>query len=247
MHIYSTLADEFYIHMILNTEMKLPTGRETVLNFFERMQKSYPTMRRFYTRDSGDFVLEEDKDGGHQRWISLEPKRICSGYFSPPEPDLAMEQHKLVLDLVPFMLSVSPLDCEALDFMVGFDFNFKGNHDALIAEALGAGSALEGMIDLPDVQILNYEPSLRISLDESCRRQARLLVETRTTPYQVRRSEFPDEQISVYFTVRQYGSLEVGTSYIETLESLQQQSAELIESYVIDQVLRPIANTISTK
>src|SRR5690349_4126019 len=58
---YGSLADDFYVNLNLNTEMKLPDGRETILEFFQRVQKSFPTMRNFYTRDNGDFVLEEDK------------------------------------------------------------------------------------------------------------------------------------------------------------------------------------------
>ena len=119
---YASLADDFYVNMTLNTEMQLPAGRETILGFFERVQKKYPTMRNFYTRENGDFVLEEDKDTGRQRWVTLEPRRICSGQFNPDDVDSAVEQHSLILDLVPFMLSVSPLDCEALDYMMGFEF-----------------------------------------------------------------------------------------------------------------------------
>jgi hypothetical protein len=244
---YDSLADDFYINMNLSTEMQLPAGRETILGFFERVQKTYPEMRNFYTRDNGDFVLEEDKDLGHQRWISLEPRRICSGHINPDHPDRAFEQHALVLELVPYMLSVSPLDCEALDFMVGFDFSYRGNHDALVAEALGAGTAMEGLLEIPGSQILNFEPSVTISLDESCRRQARLMIETRTNAYQVRRGEFPEEQISVYFTVRQYGSLSSNTSYESTLQQLRQQCEQLLERYVIDQVLKPLQQAISTK
>lgn len=244
---YESLADDFYINMNLSTEMQLPAGRETILGFFERVQKTYPEMRNFYTRENGDFVLEEDKDLGHQRWISLEPRRICSGHINPEHPERAFEQHALVLDLVPYMLSVSPLDCEALDFMVGFDFSYRGNHDALVAEALGASSAMEGLLDIPGSQILNFEPSVTMSLDESCRRQARLMIETRTNAYQVRRGEFPEEQISVYFTVRQYGSLNSDTSYETTLRQLRQQCEELLERHVIDQILKPLQQAISTK
>ena len=71
-------------------------------------------------------MLEEDKDSGHQRWVSLEPRRICSGHVNPDHSDDAMEQHALLLELVPYMLSVSPLDCEALDYMMGFDFSYRG-------------------------------------------------------------------------------------------------------------------------
>lgn len=247
MHAYGSLADDYYVNMNLNTEMKLPDSRETILNFFERVQKSYPSMRNFYTRENGDFVLEEDKDAGHHRWLSLEPRRVCSGYVNPPNVEAALEQHLLVLQLVPYMLTVSPLDCEALDFMMGFDFSYRGNHDALVAEALGTGHAMEGFLDIPGSRVLNYEPSIFFSLDEQCRRQARLLVETRTNAYQVRRNEFPDEQISVFFTVRQYGSIETDRTYEDTLRELHIQCEDLLDSHVINQVLRPLAQAIAMK
>ena len=51
----------------------------------------------------------------------------------------AIDQHRLVLDLAPAFLSVSPIDCEAIDVLFGFDFAYRGNHNALLAEALGVG------------------------------------------------------------------------------------------------------------
>ncbi|REJ72623.1 MAG: hypothetical protein DWQ45_13780 [Planctomycetota bacterium] len=244
---YSTLSDDFFINVNLNTEMQLPSSRETVLDFFGRVQKSYPTMRNFYTRENGDFVLEEDKDQPHYRWACLEPRRICSGYVNPPSVEEAMEQHRLALELAPYMLSVSPLDCEALDYLVGFDFLYRGNHDELVAEALGVGTALEGLLDLPGARPLNYEPTLTVSLDESCRRQCRLMIETRTNAYQVRRNEFAEESISVYFTVRQYGSLSHDTSYPDALDELSQDAERLLNDHVVGEVLQPLAQAIATK
>lgn len=244
---YNALADDYYVNMTLNTEMSLPTGRETLLAFFERLQKSYPSMRNFYSRENGDFVLEDDKEQGHQRWLSLESRRICSVFVNPPTLDTALEQHQLVLQLVPFMLSVSPLDCEALDFMMGFDFSYRGNHDELVSEALGVGHALEGMLDVPGARVLNFEPSMTISLDDSCRLQARLFIETRTNPYQVRREEYPEDQITVYFTLRQYGSLAAGSSFEDSLSVLREHSEELMQSYVIDEVLRPLQQAIAAR
>ena len=58
---YASLSDDHFININLNTEMPLPNSRETVLDFFGRVQKQYPTMRNFYTRETGDFVLEEAK------------------------------------------------------------------------------------------------------------------------------------------------------------------------------------------
>ena len=247
MNSYNSLADDYYANMNLNTEMALPSSRETILGFFERVQKTYPSMRNFYTRESGDFVLEEDKEQGHYRWIAIEPRRVCSGYVNPPDVESAMEQHRLVLELIPYMLSVSTLDCEALDFMMGFDFVYRGNHDALVVEALGASSAMDGMLDLPGSQVINFEPSVTVSLDDTCRLQARLMVETRTNAYHVRRGDFPEEHISVYFTVRQYGSLGPGVAFEDTLQRLREHNERMISQHVIDQVLRPLAQAISAK
>ena len=122
MNPYGAYSDDFYINLTLNTEMNLPTNREAVLHFFERIQKSYPSMRNFYCRDKGDFVLEEDKTQGHYRWAAIEPRRVCSGQVNPDSLEASLEQHRIVLDIAPYMLSISPLDCEALDVLFGFDF-----------------------------------------------------------------------------------------------------------------------------
>ena len=152
-----------------------------------------------------------------------------------------------MLQLIPYMLSVSPMDCEALDYMMGFDFLYKGNHDELVTEALGASAALDGLLEIPGSKVLNFEPSITVSLEETCRRQARLMIETRTNAYQVRRNDFPEDLITVYFTVRQYGSLEPDTSFEETLDHLREQCDYLLDTYVVDQVLRPLAQAIATK
>jgi hypothetical protein len=244
---YSTFAQDWYCNMNLSTEMQLPAGRETILSFFERIQKSYPSMRNFHAREAGDFVLEEDKEGGQQRFLSIEPQRICSGCLCPESIESAMEQHDLVLELIPYMLSVSQLDCEALDYVVGFDYHYRGNHDQLISNVLGGSPAYASFTNIPGSQVLNFEPSITIALEESCRRQARLMVETRTNAYQVRRAEFSEEQISVFFTVRQYGSLSPDTSFIDTLHSLRENSDELLEQCVIEQVLQPLASAIAAQ
>jgi hypothetical protein len=247
MHVYSTLADDWNCNMNLSTEMQLPAGRETILTFFERVQKSFPSMRNFYTRDNGDFVLEEDKENGQQRWLSIEPRRICSGCLNPTSIEDAMTQHDLVLELIPYMLSVSQLDCEALDYVLGFDYLYRGNHDEIVAEALGTSPAYDPFTAIPGATVLNYEPSVTLALEDSCRRQARLLVETRTSAYQVRRNEFPEEMISVYFTLRQYGSLGPDTSFADTLKTLHEHSEDLVEGCVVEEVLRPIAQAISAR
>jgi hypothetical protein len=247
MNRYSSLCDDFYVNMNLGTEMELPANRETVLHFFERVQKTYPTMRNFYCRERGDFVLEEDKDKGNYRWCTIEPRRVCSGQVNPETIEGAVEQHRLVLELAPYMLSVSPLDCEALDLLYGFDFTYRGNHNQLVTEALGVSPAMERMAEIPGSTVINHEPSLTIALDEECRSQFRLSVETRTNAYQVRTGDFPEEQLSVYVTARQYGSLGPDKTFVETLERLGEVCREMIENHVIEHILDPLARTISLK
>ncbi len=247
MNRYSSYSDDFYVNMNLSTEMELPNNRETILHYFERIQKKYPTMRNFYCREKGDFVLEEDKDQGHYRWSTIETRRVCSGQVNPGSVEEALTQHKLVLELAPYMLSVSPLDCEALDLLFGFDFTYRGNHNQLVADALGLSPSLEQVLGVPGATVINYEPSVTLSLDEECRTQCRLSIETRTNAFQVRTGDYPEEQLSVYVTARQYGSLGPDMTYIQALENLSRVCHDIVDNYVVDHVLDPLARAIALK
>ena len=245
MNPYSSYCDDFYVNMTLSTEMELPSNRESVLHFFERLQKSYPSLRNFYCRDQGHNVLEEDKGSGQYRWCTVEAKRICSGQVNPNSVGEVVDQHRLVLELAPYLLSVSPLDCESLDLLFGFDFTYRGNHNQLITEALGTSPAMERIAEMAGTTIINHEPSLTLALDDDCRLQCRISVESRTNAYQVRTGEFPEEQLSVYVTARQYGSLDPDVSYPEMLDKLLKVNQDVVEQHVIDNVLVPLAQTIS--
>lgn len=242
---YSTYSDDYYVNMNLNTEMDLPQSRETVLHFFEQVQKKYPTMRNFYCRDRGEFVLEEDKDRGNYRWATIEGRRICSGYVNPDSVEEALEQHRLVLDMAPFALTISPMDCESLNIMYGFDYTYRGNHNQLLAEAIGVLPAFERMAEIAGANIVCNEPSIQFSLDEDCRVQCRLSIETRTSAYHVRTGEFPDEQLSVYLTVRRYGSLDPGEDYVTAMRRLATTCRDIVDTYVVENVLQPLQHTIA--
>jgi len=247
MNRYICDADEFYVNLHLNTEMELPTNRDTVLHFFEQMKKGFPELRNFYSRENGDLVLEGDKDQQSYRWLAIEPRRLCSGQFNPETLEDAYRQHDLVLDLAPHLLTISLLDCEALDVMYGFDFNFEGNHDEVVAEALGVGHGLEGLFELPSAQVINYEPSLTLALNDSCQLQCRLAIETRTNAYQVRTREFGDDQISIYFTVRQYWGKGPEMSFVESLRRQREVGEEIIQRSILPKIVRPLAQVIASR
>jgi hypothetical protein len=247
MNRYNCDADEFYVNVSLNTEMELPTARDTVLHFFEQMKKGYPELRNFYTRDNGDLVLEGDQEQESYRWLAIESRRLCSGHMNPETLDQAFGQHEMVLDLAPPLLTISLLDCEALDVMFGFDFTYEGNHDEVVAEALGVGHGLEGLFELQEARVINYEPTITLTLNESCQLQCRLAVETRTNAYQVRTGEFGDDQISVYFTVRQYWGRGPDQSFLDSLRRQREIGEQLLQQAVIPRVVRPLALVIASR
>src|SRR5271170_3246805 len=101
---FAAFCDDFYVNMRLGSQLNLPHERETVLHFFERVQKEFPSMTRFRKTDNGDFNFEEDRTSNSYRWVSLESKKLSSGHVNPQTVDDALNLHQLLLTLAPFHL-----------------------------------------------------------------------------------------------------------------------------------------------
>lgn len=242
---YGSFSDDFYINLNVNTEMESSYSRETTLHYFEQIQKRFPELRNFYCRERGEQILEEDKSQGCYRWASIEPKRVCSGHVNPDSVNEAIELHSLILEVAPYTLSLSPLDCESIHLMFGFDFSCRGNHNRLVADALGLPTAYERLLDTPGANPVAYEPAIQFAIDEDCRFQCRLSVETRTSAYDVRTGEFGEEQLSVYVSARRYGSLDPSEQYVDVLRRLTELAREVIDNHVVEGVLVPLQQKIS--
>jgi hypothetical protein len=227
--------------------MELPSGRETVLHFFNSLQKTFPTMTDFECRGGNEYVLEEDREQGSYRWIGLEVKRFASGFVNPPSVEAADTQHERVLEIAPYHLDFGSLDCESLDVLFSFDFIYSGNHDELVAEALGLNTTLESLLQMQGTKVLGYEPSLMLALDDTCRLQCRLNIETRTNAYQIRTNQFPEAPITVYFTVRQYWAKQTGKTFIEGYQNQRKICQELVDQHIIPAVIKPLSQTIENK
>jgi hypothetical protein len=74
-----------------------------------------------------------------------------------------------------------------------------------------------------------------------------LSIETRTNAYQVRTSSFSESPISVYFTVRQFWGKTPFKSFVESYQNQRRVLDELIDSYVVPNVIGPLAKAISAK
>lgn len=244
---YSSLCDDFGIYAHVNTKMELPSNRETVLHFFNSLQKTFPMLTDFECRGNGEYVLEEDREQGSYRWIGLEAKRFATGYVNPPTIEAADTQHERVLEIAPYHLDFGALDCEALDVLFSFDLLYAGNHDELVAEALGLNTTLESLLQAPGTKVLGYEPSLMLALDETCRLQCRLSIETRTNAYQIRTNQFPEAPITVFFTVRQYWARQQGKSFHEGYQNQRKICQELVDNHIIPAVIKPLSQTIENR
>lgn len=231
---YAALCDEFYINMRLGTLMKMATDRATIVSFFERMQRLYPNMVNFHQDGRhGESSIEENREGNSYKWMSLEPQRLSSGFLNPEDLQDAYKYNRSVLETVPYYLAVSAVDLDYLDVLWGFDFGYKGNHHELIAEAILSESPLGKLMETPNAKGVNFEISGIVSLSEDARTHARVWVEPRTTPAQVRSGEYADEALSLYVIVRQWS----GGRKLPDLHDLHTQLSELGEKFISEHVL----------
>lgn len=247
MNPYSSFCDEFGLFVYLNTKIDLPSSTETVLHFFHTVQKAFPEMTEFERRESGEYILEEDRDGDRVRSVALDARRLVSAFNNPATLEEADLQHERVLDLAPYHLDLSSLNCDSLEVVYSFELIYQGNHDEVIAEALAPNSPFEPLMQLSGARVLHYEPSMVISLDEKCRLQARLWLESRTNTYQVQSDNFPEAPISVYLMVNQIWGKTAPPTFAESYHNQRKVAQEFVDAYVIPNVLRPLHQTISSK
>ncbi len=247
MNPYSALCDEFGVYLYLNTKVELPSTSETVLHFFESVQKAFPQLTEFERRESGEYVLEEDRELDSVRSVALDTRRLVSAYNNPSTLEEADLQHERILELAPYHLDLTALNCESLEVVFSFEFVYQGNHDEVIAEALAIATPFEPLMQHPEAKVLHYEPSMVIALDEKCRLQARLWIESRTNTFQVQSGNYPEAPISVYFMVNQVWGSSAPATFVESYYRQRKMAQDLVDSYVIPNILRPLHQTISSK
>lgn len=244
---YSNICDDFSVEMYLNTELELPKQRDTVLTFFERIGKQFPAMGDFYHRNKG-FCLEEEREDGQQFWVGLESDRVGAGVVNPADAEEACQLQRLVLELAPYMLGISRLDIGSLDVTFGMDFEYRGNHDEVIAEALFSSSAFSCMLDVPGTKAISFSPTVLFSLSEDFRTQAKITIESKTSAFENRTQKYKsDEAISLFLTVRRYPDPGDNFDMLESFQSQLQMVDELMTEKIVPNFAKPLANVITQK
>jgi hypothetical protein len=244
---YSSFCEDFYVNMRLGSQLTLPHQRETVLHFFERIQKEFPSMTRFRKSDGGEFNLEEDRSSQDYRWVSLEARRLTAGHVNAASVEEALRLHRLLLQLAPFHLGISPVEIDYLDVLFGFDLSFSGNHDEIIAESLLTDSPLNCLTEETGAKAVDVQPSVTVALSDDCRLQARIDIVTRTNSYQVRTGDYSDDVISVYLILRRYWGDRPRTAMEDLLQSMTDRAIQLCDRHILPRVVRPISSAIASR
>ncbi len=244
---YRALCTDFYVNQRISLKMDLPMRRDTVLAMFDRVRREHPWMERF-RRYHNELALESRQSTSgesQQQWLALRKSSVRSGSVNPDGSDDAFRLHRLILEVSPYFLDISPLDIDHLELLFGFDLLAMGNHDAMAYSALLRASPFANFADAPGSVVLECSPMLGIALDDSCSLQAQVEIKTRSSARQVRTGDYREEPLSIYLTVRKYGPIDDIKDLLKLQSLLIEQAEQLIASRVVPHILIPLRDTIA--
>jgi hypothetical protein len=237
------MCSDFYVNQKLALKMDLPSSRESVLDLFDRIRKELPEMDRFRRYD-GELALESPESGPQHNWLALNQTAIRTGCVNPEALDKAYRLHRLVLDVAPYYLSISPLDVEFVELVFGFDLEAETNRNEVVFDALLANSPLMELVDTDREALLDAQPFVGFSLSHRCDVQAFIEVKTRTRSREVATGRYGNDPISVYLTVRRYGPFRTLQEFSDSFGTLAGHAERLAEDRVIPSVVVPIRESL---
>lgn len=243
---FGALCTDFYINQRLVLKMDLPSARETVLDLFDRIRKERPSMDRFRRYD-GELALESSPQDGTYDWFALRQTSVRSGAVNPESLNTAYQLHRLILEVTPYFLSVSPLDVDYLELMFGFDLEAKGNHDEIVFDALIGETSLGKLVDTTRAMPLDIQPFFTFALDEERRIQVNFEVKTRTSERELDEEKFEDEPISVFLGLRQLGPVKHIDDLPKAFETLSSTAEQLAADKVVPLLIEPISRVIRSR
>jgi hypothetical protein len=245
---FGSFCDEFYVNTRLYLKLDLDPSRETLLHFLEVVRRASPRMTRLRRRDDGGLVLDEDERGsGSRNFVRLDPSALKFGVHNPPDVDAVSSFAELVLKNAPHHLSLSILDYDYIEVVYGFDLEFRGNHDELVADALFADHPLLNVLISEDERVIDCQPFLGVTLSEDCEKQAYLEIKGRTSTYEVRSGEFEPTPLSVYLNIRRYWSGKTLGELEHVHRDLLMIGEKIAVERVVPQVVQPLAAAIASR
>lgn len=243
---FGALCTDFYINQKLALKMDMPAERETILHFFDHIRKAMPSMNRF-RRYEGELALESSRRDSEYKWLALRRTSIRSGHVNPQTMEEAYRFHRLLLEISPYHLTISPLDVDYLELMFGFDLECKENHDRIIYEALYEGTPMANLLAEGDEagKILDVQPVFGQSLTEAGDLQAYFEVKTRPKSRRGSSRGYRNEPISIFLTLRKYGPIDDVNQLQTELDKLTRAADHLAGERLVPDLLTPIAQRIN--
>jgi hypothetical protein len=244
---YRAYCSDSYVNQKLNLKLDLPRGRETVLSMFERLRREYPAMTQF-RRAGEELELDTSPDHSPQRWVSIRSSCVRSGVVNPPTLSEGYALHRSLLELTPYFLSISPLDVDYLELLYGFDLAARGNHDAIVADALFDRSPLASLLEIPDAEPSDCQPLIGLrykGLDRGADVEAYFEVKTRPVPT-LAHTDAERDPLSVYLTLRRHGPFADLKHLGEALDVLRVLGETLVHERVVPMLLAPLHDAIGS-
>jgi hypothetical protein len=241
-------CDDFHIATRLFLKLDLTMERETVLHFFDSIKREFPTMRKLRRREDNSLLLEEDDTpDGSRRWLRLDEGAIRLGYHNPPRNDEAERLGQAVLKMAPYHLTLGDLDYDHLEVVYGFDLEYCGNHDQLVADTLYGDGPLAALLHHEGVShAIDVQPFLGISVNDSCDTQVYVEVKSHTSTYEVRTQQYDPQQLSVFLTARRYWGFAAQESLLDAHRELTAVAEEWAAQRVVPLVVNPLAHAIAS-
>lgn len=242
------VCDEFYVSSRLFLKLDMHPPRETILHFFDRIRKDFPLLRKLRTREGGSIILEEDGDEDRsRRWIRLDENSLRFGQFAPSDIDEFRRFGGLILSQAPYHLTFSEIDFDHMELNYGFDLEYQGNHDRLVAETLMSDSAGASVLFGANTShVIDVQPYYGIALSDNCDLQAYVEVKSRTSTYEVRADSYDEQPISVFLTIRRYWGLDSEVALEAALSGMLDVADELAIETVVPNFVNPLAAAIAS-
>lgn len=242
-------CDDFHLASRLFLKMDLGLERETVLHFFDSVRREMPTLRRLRRTDDGGLMLEEDEvEMQTRRWLRIDSNAVRFGRHNPGTKAEAGQLGRLVLEKAPYHLTLGDLDYDHLEVVLGFDLEYRGNHDQLIADTFYADGPFGAFLSHPAVhQSIDAQPFLGVSLNEECDLQVYLEIKSRTSTFEVRTGNFDGQALTVFLTVRRFWGMRHGASLEDAHDALLQTAVDWAESRVVPLIVQPLAQAIASR
>jgi hypothetical protein len=241
---FQALCSDFYVNQRLGLKLDLPDRRESVLDLFDRLRRTFPRLSQFQ-RYEDENALESDPSEEEWQWVSLRQTSVRSGHVNPPTLADALAFHRALLEVAPYFLSISPLDVDLLEVAFGFDFDTELDRDAVVFDALLSEGPFAGLVEGDRERVIDAQPSLALSLGERGELQA--VFEVRTRPRLPVAGQRGNDPISVFLTVRRFGPIASLDELRPAFADLMSHAELLAEERAVPLLVAPIHDALRAR